>query len=353
LSGSWDQTAHIWKEHKVDVILRGHTAAVWAVCALDNLIFTGSADKTIKRWDREGKCIATFSGHTDCVRGLALLDNNKLLSCSNDATIRQWDMSGNTLCVYQGHENFIYSISVINSSKFATCSEDKTLRIWDNGGQMIQTICLPPTTLWSLAVLDEKNIVVGGSDGKVYALTREEDKRASIEEIEELENEINQSIKPMVEIGDIKVNELPDREALLAPGNKDNQTKLVKEGDKVCVYSWDGVKQEWTKVGDVVGEANTNKDPSAKTTFEGKEYDYVFDVDIEDGAPPLKLPYNVGDNPYMSAQEFIYKHNLSQLYLDQIANFIIKNVGETNLGPVSTDDEYCDPFTGGFRYIPK
>ena len=27
--------------------------------------------------------------------------------------------------------------------------------------------------------------------------------------------------------------------------------------------------------------------------YQGKEYDYVFDVDIKDGAPPLKLPYNV------------------------------------------------------------
>ena len=26
--------------------------------------------------------------------------------------------------------------------------------------------------------------------------------------------------------------------------------------------------------------------------FEGKEYDYVFDVDIGDGQPSLKLPYN-------------------------------------------------------------
>ena len=25
---------------------------------------------------------------------------------------------------------------------------------------------------------------------------------------------------------------------------------------------------------------------------DGKGYDYVFDVDIQDGVPPLKLPYN-------------------------------------------------------------
>jgi hypothetical protein len=30
-----------------------------------------------------------------------------------------------------------------------------------------------------------------------------------------------------------------------------------------------------------------------KTFFEGKEYDYVWSVAIEDGEPALKLPYNV------------------------------------------------------------
>ena len=30
-----------------------------------------------------------------------------------------------------------------------------------------------------------------------------------------------------------------------------------------------------------------------KQLYNGKEYDYVFDVDVQEGAPPLKLPYNV------------------------------------------------------------
>jgi hypothetical protein len=29
-----------------------------------------------------------------------------------------------------------------------------------------------------------------------------------------------------------------------------------------------------------------------KQIYEGKEYDYVFDVDVQEGVPPLKLPYN-------------------------------------------------------------
>jgi phospholipase A-2-activating protein len=52
---------------------------------------------------------------------------------------------------------------------------------------------------------------------------------------------------------------------------------------------WDSVSSSWTKIGDVVDAVGSGQ----KSVYEGKEYDYVFDVDIKDGAPPLKLPYNV------------------------------------------------------------
>jgi phospholipase A-2-activating protein len=51
---------------------------------------------------------------------------------------------------------------------------------------------------------------------------------------------------------------------------------------------WDGAQFQWQKVGEVVDAVGSGR----KQLHEGKEYDYVFDVDIQDGVPPLKLPYN-------------------------------------------------------------
>lgn len=45
---------------------------------------------------------------------------------------------------------------------------------------------------------------------------------------------------------------------------------------------------QWQKIGEVVDAIGSGR----KQLYEGKEYDYVFDVDIQDGVPPLKLPYN-------------------------------------------------------------
>jgi phospholipase A-2-activating protein len=33
-----------------------------------------------------------------------------------------------------------------------------------------------------------------------------------------------------------------------------------------------------------------------KQIYQGKEYDYVFDIDLGDGGPHKKLPYNVTGN---------------------------------------------------------
>ena len=72
-------------------------------------------------------------------------------------------------------------------------------------------------------------------------------------------------------------------------------------------------------MGTVVDSAGSS---GRKTEYNGKSYDYVFDVDIEDGKPPLKLPYNLSQNPYEAATKFLGDNELPISYLDNVANFI-------------------------------
>lgn len=117
---------------------------------------------------------------------------------------------------------------------------------------------------------------------------------------------------------------LPGPEALLSNGTRDGQTKMVRHGDgSVKCYSWELGK--WNLVGDVTGATGGTQATSGKKMHEGKEYDYVFNVDISDTEPPIKLPYNRGEDPWQAAQTFIHRNNLPQAYLDQVANFIVKN----------------------------
>lgn len=93
---------------------------------------------------------------------------------------------------------------------------------------------------------------------------------------------------------------------------------MVREGKSAVVYSWSQSKNLWEKIGDVMGGSGGSQASSGKQLYGGIEYDYVFSVDIEDGAPPLKLPYNSGQDPWVVAQKFIEDNQLSQLFLDQV-----------------------------------
>jgi len=357
LSGSWDKTANIWVNGQCVMKLSGHSAAIWAVDMMPELglMITGSADKTIKLW-KAGKLHKTLTGHTDCVRGLAVIAAFEFLSCSNDCDIRRWSTSGDCLQIYSGHTNYIYSITAltIEEASFVTCGEDRTVRIWRDG-TCEQTIVMPCTSVWSVGCLKNGDIIVGSSDGVTRVFTSVEERFAPADVLKEFEDEVaNQAIPAAsnLDLGEIKKDELPGPEALLTPGVRDGQTKLVKQGGIVEAYQWDLTQQRWQKVGEVVGAAGTEGSSRSanKKMYNGQEYDYVFDVDIQEGMPPLKLPFNVTDDPWMAAHKFLEENELSPMFLDQVANFITKNTEGVTLGQPQSN--FSDPFTGGSRYVP-
>lgn len=187
------------------------------------------------------------------------------------------------------------------------------------------------------------------SDNFCRVFTQSIDRQADTEELAQFEESLANFKVAVQDIGDIKKSELPDKTFLLIPGKRDGQTVMVRDGEKVLCYNWSSGKNEWEAVGEVVGSAGASTSTSGKSLYQGTEYDYVFDVELDVGM--LKLPYNRGEDPWVVAQEFIHRHEIPQDYLNQIANFIIKNadVSSLSLG----NNSYFDPFTGGSRYIPS
>lgn len=62
---------------------------------------------------------------------------------------------------------------------------------------------------------------------------------------------------------------------------------------------------------------------------DGKEWDFMIDVDTEGGA--LKLPLNRGEDPYDVADRFLQKHNLPASYMQQVADFVAQTLGDTGV----------------------
>ncbi|KAF9261438.1 phospholipase A-2-activating protein [Marasmius fiardii PR-910] len=343
ISGSWDKTARVWKNFALAYELKGHQQSVWAVLAVDEeQVLTGSADKTIKLW-KEHKLISTFNGHQDAVRGLALLPELGFASCSNDSEIRVWTLGGDTIYTLSGHTSFVYSLAVLPTGETISGGEDRTVRVWKDG-ECAQVITHPAISVWTVDCMPNGDIVSGCSDGIIRVFSASEDRWASAAELKEYEEYVANQALPSEQVGDVKKTDLPGLEALNNPGKKPGEVKMVKNGDKVEAHQWDASSFTWQKVGDVVDAVGQGR----KQLYQGREYDYVFDVDIQDGIPPLKLPYNVTENPYAAAQRFLQSNDLSLNYIDEVVKFIEKNTSGVSLG--TGGDEYVDPFTGASRY---
>ncbi|PCH37882.1 phospholipase A-2-activating protein [Wolfiporia cocos MD-104 SS10] len=346
ISGSWDRTAKVWKDFQLLYDLKGHQQSVWAVLAIDGRQFlTGSADNTIKLWNQH-KNVRTYPGHTQAVRGLALITDIGFASCSNDGEIRIWTMEGDVVYTLSGHTSFVYSLSVLPNGDIVSGGEDRTVRIW-NDGECAQTIVHPAISVWSVSTMPNGDIVTGCSDGVVRVFSADESRYLPAEMLQAYEAQVANQALPAQQVGDVKKSDLPGPEALSQPGSKSGEVKMIRVGESVEAHQWDSASFSWQKIGDVVDAVGSGR----KQLYEGKEYDYVFDVDVQEGAPPLKLPYNANENPYSAAQRFLQSHDLPLTYLDEVAKFIEKNTGGVNLA--TGGNQFADPFTGASRYQPQ
>lgn len=357
VSGSWDMEARVWQVGKwgESTTLEGHEAAVWAVLAYDsNTVITGCADKQIRVFNPSGKQLRSIQA-PEVVRALCRLPPNhpsgaQFASAGNDAIIRLWTLQGKQVAELHGHENFIYSLAVLPDGGLVSAGEDRTVRVWQNN-ECVQTITHPAISVWTVAVCSENgDIVSGASDKLVRVFTRDRARYAAPTEIEQFNEDVKGSSIPQQTVGNINKEQLPGPEFLTQrSGTKEGQVQMISEANgNISAYQWSAAANQWVNIGTVVDSAGSG---GRKISHNGKEYDYVFDVDIEDGKPPLKLPYNVNQNHYEAARKFIEDNELPLTYLDQVANFIVQNTQGATLGQ-SSSAQGADPWGSESRYRP-
>ncbi|KAF2264148.1 polyubiquitin binding protein-like protein [Lojkania enalia] len=356
ISGSWDTEARIWPVGKWDssTVLQGHTASVWAVVAYDDsTIITGCADKEIRVFQISGQLLRSIQTG-DVVRALCRLPTNhpsgaQFASAGNDAVIRLWTLDGRQVSELHGHENFIYSLAALPDGRLVSSSEDRSVRIWDNR-QCVQTITHPAISVWSVAVCPQNgDIVTGASDRIVRIFTHAPERYADPAAIQQFNDDVKDSSIPQQAVGDINKEKLPGPDFLtLKSGTKEGQVQMINElNGNISAYQWSTTANQWVHIGTVVDQAGSS---GRKISHNGKEYDYVFDVDVEEGKPPLKLPYNLSQNPYEVARKFCEDNKLPITYLDQVTNFIVQNTQSATFG--QSTSQGVDPWGTESRYRP-
>jgi len=366
ISGGWDSQVFVWDIEAGSVVaeLLGHGGPIWGVMVYDSkLVMTACADKIVRVFDISGKALGAFKGHTDVVRCFCKLADGHwsgaaFASAGNDEVIRLWTLEGQEVAGLEGHTAYIYSLAILPNGDIVSSSEDRTVKIWRDG-QCIQTITHPAISIWTVAACPETgDIVSGASDNIIRIFSRDPERQASEVAIQAFE-ESNQMYAIPAETAaqgqPFEKENLPGPEALRTQvGQKDGQQLFIRESDgNVTAHLWSASSSRWNLVGTVVAGEGTG---ASKKIHDGKEYDYVFDIDIEDGKPPLKLPYNLTENVWDAAQKFLESNELPLSYYEQVANWIQEQtrgarLGQDTSGP-NQPPQASDPWGTDRRYRP-
>ncbi|KAK6580452.1 hypothetical protein PZA11_007474 [Diplocarpon coronariae] len=360
ISGSWDHDARVFPVGKweCEATLTGHEGTVWAVLAYDSEnIITACADQKIRIFRRTGELVKVFHASNSPIRSLCRLakghpSGGDFASADNDGAIRLWKISGKQVGELRGHESFIYSIASLPSGELVSSGEDRTLRVW-KGNECVQTITHPAISVWGVAVCAENgDIVTGASDRMVRVFTRDSERYADAETAARFEEAVKSSSIPQQTMAATNSENIPGPEFLTQKsGIKDGQIVQIKQPNgSITAHSWSASRGEWDLIGTVVDAVGSS---SQKTEYKGQMYDFVFDVDMEDGKPALKLPYNVSQNPYDAATKFIQDNKAPISYLEQVANFIIQNTQGHTIGQSQATQGAPDPWGSDNRYRPE
>ena len=121
----------------------GHTDKVTSVSLSGDgrWALSGSDDKTLRLWEvSSGRCIRTFEGHTDRVNSVCLsrdgrwaLSGAGVFIGNKESKVRMWEVaSGRCLRTFEGHTGEVESVCFSGDGRWALSgSYDKTLRLWE------------------------------------------------------------------------------------------------------------------------------------------------------------------------------------------------------------------------------
>ena len=355
ISGSWDTTAIIWDINQQIALntLQGHAYAVTVLALPNQNYVTGSQDKNLNFWDKNGIKITSIpNAHSDIIRGIILSPSGEsILTTSNDMHVKEWSLNGQLLNTFTAHESFIFSICAnYNTRQIFTCGDDRCVKVWKENGIFQQN--LPhPNTVWDGCINNlNGDLLTACADGFMRVFTTKRERWMSHEALEQYNNLCDMANAQNEDSGDkqkVDINKLPSITEMASMKNvKDGEIRLFNNFGKGEAYCYKASENQWQLLGEVMGQNNvpTKKYYPGDGVFKAGEYDYVFDVELEGGI--TQLPFNEGDNILMAAEKFIGREKLHKAYTDDIMRFLRNNTGKKknrNKPTITQEKDYSKP----------
>lgn len=134
------QDIKLWdREGRLIKTFAGHTNSILSMAFSpdDQWLLTGSKDGTARLWSvdtsrTENQPVLSLSVHNGRVTAVAFApDGNSFLTAGADSTARLWSLTGDSIAVFRGHEDWLTSVAFAPDGKhFLTGSYDQTIRKW-------------------------------------------------------------------------------------------------------------------------------------------------------------------------------------------------------------------------------
>ncbi len=179
-SASSDSTIRIWDAASGNElrVLSGHTGGVRCVTfsAGGQLLASGGIDGKVKLWDvASGKELTSFDGHKGRVNTVAFSRDGKLLASGGiDNAVKVWDVTAKTETrTLTGHTGWVLALAFGSDNQtLVSSSADQTLKRWNvASGQVMQT-ATQQTPITCLAVSQNGEWLVSGSNNATVQLWR-------------------------------------------------------------------------------------------------------------------------------------------------------------------------------------
>ncbi|XQQ07243.1 MAG: AAA-like domain-containing protein [Leptolyngbya sp. IPPAS B-1204] len=168
-SGSEDRTIRLWqRDGRFIKTLYGHSDRVGAVAFSPDsrLLVSASDDRTLILWNQDGEKLHRLIGHAGRVLSVAFSpEGQTLASASQDGTIKLWATDGNLLASFKGHQEAVQDVAFSRDGKLlATASEDRTVKLWERSGKLVATLSGHRDRVNTVAFSPNSPMLISGSE---------------------------------------------------------------------------------------------------------------------------------------------------------------------------------------------
>jgi len=177
VSGSTDRTIRLWDVASGQLLQTFESPSSVTAVALSpdaKRIVSGSKDGTIRIWDQQtAALLTTLTISEDEITALAYgTTASSLVSASRDR-LQVWDLqTGQLHRTFSGHTEPIVGLQVVDNQTLVSFGDDRTL-VWDLQREELVQVCSEDSAKPVTASLNDQHMIAVDQDGRIRVWTRE------------------------------------------------------------------------------------------------------------------------------------------------------------------------------------